>query len=171
MIQLRGRLKPAEWDLVTKYDDDDSRRYQVTCDGFHESRQSLGSGMDLSRFPELCTQVDARPARDLTFLDISLLPIAIFEEGWGSPTHVQGLVLTPKNAAAGIYERVAHFRANDTRAAYLFLEKSSGNRAQGALQTSSGRREVLGPKDRVEGFPLRGTQKWTKIQERDIIIV
>lgn len=165
MIQLRGRLKPAEWDLVQKYGADDSRRYQVTCDGFHESRQSLTSGM------HLWTQVDARPSLDLTLLDISLLPIAILEGGWSSPTEVQGLVLTPKDAAAGIFERVAHFRASDTLAAYLFLEKSPGNRGQGALQTSSGRREVLGPKDLVEGFALKGTKRWIKIMERDIIIV
>ncbi|KAI7781815.1 heterokaryon incompatibility protein [Diaporthe eres] len=173
MIHLRGLLKSAEWDLVAKYDADDFRRYQVTCDGFHGSRQSLTSWMDHPKrgFPELWTQVDACPGLDLTLLDISLLPIAIFEGGWGSPAHVQGLVLTPKDAAAGICERVAHFRASGTLAAYLFMEKLSGNRGQGALQTSSVRREVLDPKGRVEGFAFNGTRRWTKVQERDIILV
>lgn len=173
IIQLRGYLKPAEWDLVPKYRADDFRRYQVTCDGFHESRQSLTDGMPVptTGLPALWTQVDACPSLDLTFLDISLLPIAIFAGDDGVHDHVQGLVLTPKDAAAGIYERVAHFRADKTIAAYLFLERLSGNRGKSASQTSSGRREVLGPNDRVEGFAFGGTQRWTKIQERDIIIV
>ncbi|KAG6357252.1 hypothetical protein INS49_015130 [Diaporthe citri] len=107
MIQLRGRLKPAEWDLVAEHRADDFRRYQVTCDGFYGSRQSLTSGMDLPTrgLPELWTQVDACPGPDLTLLDISLLPIAIFAGSKGGPDHVQGLVLTPKDAAAGVYER------------------------------------------------------------------
>lgn len=173
MIHLRGLLKPAEWDVVAECGADDFRRYQVTCDGCHEFRQSLTGWMDQPKrgLPQLCTQVDARPGVDLTLLDISLLPIAIFSGGWGSPGHVQGLVLTPKDAAAGIYERVAHFRVSGTLAAYLFLEILSGNRGQGALQTSSVRREVLGPKGRVEGFAFNGTRRWTKIQERDIILV
>lgn len=173
MLHLRGRLKPVEWDVVAEYDADDFRRYQVSCDGCHEYRQSLTSWVDQPKrgITGLWTQVDACPGLDLTRLDISLLPIAIFEGGWGSPAHVQGLVLTPKDAAAGIYERVAHFRASGTLAAYLFLKRSSGNRSQSALQMSSARREVLGPKGRVEGFAFNGTRRWTKIQERDIIVI
>lgn len=185
-IQLRGRLKPAEWDLipVAEHHADCFRRYQVTCDGFYEHRQSLitdGRPLPTTGLPPLwshidtCpglpaiyTQVDAQPDPDLTLLDISLLPIAIIAGENGNPDHVQGLVLTPKDADAGIYERVAHFRAIDTLAAYLFLERSSG---QSALQTSSGRREVSGSHGRVEGFAFRGAGKWTKLQERDIIIV
>lgn len=172
-IQLRGRLKPAEWDLVTEYGVEDFRRYQVTCDGFYESRQSLTDGLLLMKGdrPRLWTQVDACPGPHLTSLDISLLPIAIFAGDYGGPDHVEGLVLTPKDAAAGIYERVAHFRASDTLAAYLFLEKLSGDQHQRASQTSSGRRKVLGPRCRVEGFAFKGAQTWTEIQERDIVIV
>lgn len=189
IVHLRGRLKPASWDLIPVAQNytHDFRRYQVTCDGFYEARQSLMTDrkplpttglpplwhhIDACRgLPELWTQVDAYPEPDLTFLDICLLPIAILAGKNGDPDHVQGLVLTPKDAAAGIYERVAHFRANDALAAYLFLERSSGNRGQNALQTSSGRREVSGSHGRVEGFAFRATQWWTKIEERDIIIV
>lgn len=172
-IQLRGRLKPAEWDLVTGFGAEDFRRYQVTCDGCHDSRQSLTDGLPLKwgEPPRLWTQVDACPGLHLTSLDISLLPIAIFAGDHGGPDHVEGLVLAPKDAAAGIYERVAHFRANDTLAAYLFLEKLSGDQHQRASQTSSERRKVLGPRCRVEGFAFKGAQKWTQIQERDIVIV
>lgn len=172
-IQLRGRLKPAEWDLVAGYGAEDFRRYQVTCDGFYESRQSLTDGLPpkWGELPRLWTQVDASPGLHLTSLDISLLPIAIFAGDYRGPDHVEGLVLTPKDAAAGIYERVAHFRASDTLAAYLFLEKLSGDQHPRASQTSSGRRKVLGTRCRVEGFAFKGAQKWTKIQERDIVIV
>lgn len=172
-IQLRGRLKPAEWDLVAGYGVEDFRRYQVTCDGFYESRQSLTDGLLLMKGdrPRLWTQVDACPGPHLTSLDISLLPIAIFAGDYGGPNHVEGLVLTPKDAAAGIYERVAHFRASDTLAAYLFLERLSGNQHQRALQTSPQRRKFLGPRCRVEGFAFKGAQTWTEIQERDIVIV
>lgn len=172
-IQLRGRLKSAEWDLVAGYGAEDFRRYQVTCDGCYESRQSLTDGLPLIRMerPRLWTQVDACPGLHLTSLDIRLLPIAIFAGDYGGPDHVEGLILTPKDAAAGIYERVAHFRASDTIAAYLFLEKLSGNQHQRAWQTSTGRRKVLGSRCRVEGFAFKGTQRWTKIEERDIVIV
>lgn len=161
VIQLRGRLKPAEWAQVDKYGADDFRRYQVICDGIPESHGSSEGGESLGLF----TNVDACPGLDLTFLDICLLPIAMFGGDNGNFGLVQGLVLTPKDLDAGIFERVAHFFADDTLAAYLFLERLSGNRDQSALQRPSGRY------GRVEGFAFQGTERWTRIEERDIIIV
>lgn len=165
VIQVRGRLKPAEWDVVAKYDADDFRRYQVTCNGFHKYRSSLNEGLQMSERGASLTHVDARPGLDLIFLDICLLPIAHFRGDNGSFGLIEGLVLTPRDAAAGIYERVAHFLANDKLAAYLFLEKLPGNRDQSALQRLPGRY------GRVEGFAFEEAEKWTRIQERDIIIV
>lgn len=168
IIQLRGRLKPAEWYMLTEYRANDFRRYQVTCDGYDKSLQSLNPTAELRA---IWTEVDASPGLDLTFLNISLLPIAVIAGKDGHPDHVTGLVLTPKDASAGIYERVAHFRANDKIAAYLFLERFSEDRGESALQTSPGRRGVSGSHGLVEGFAFRGTQRWARIQEGDIIIV
>lgn len=162
-IQLRGRLKPAEWDQVARYEG--TQRYQVTCDGFREYRPSLVPRASMNDRGATLTHVDALPGLGLTLLDIYLLPIAMVGSYSDGSELIQGLVLTPKDTSAGIYERLAHFTANDELAAYLFLDKVPENIDQDTLQVPS---ETHG---RVEGFAFSGTEKWTRIPERDIVIV
>lgn len=165
VIQLRGRLKPAEWDQVARYGAEDYRRYQITCDGFREFRPSLNWRLGLSDPGGTFIHVDALPGPDVTLLDIYILPIAVLCRGNDNSGVIRGLVLTPKDISAGIYERVASFWANDALAAYLFLKKVTGDIDQATLQVPSG---TYG---RVEGYAFSGTERWTKIPERDIIIV
>ncbi|KAF0316622.1 heterokaryon incompatibility protein [Colletotrichum asianum] len=168
ILQLRGRLKPAEWDQVDDYAAKDFRRYQVTCDGFHETRSSLLTPRTRPT-SHLRIKVDERPGLDLTHLKISLLPIIVFAGREADSDRVEGIVLTPKDAAAGVYERVAHFSASQKLAAYLFLEKITRSGSQNASERFG--RELVKPNDVVDGFSFKGPGRWMKIEERDLLIV
>lgn len=117
LLQLRGRLKAATWNLVPGYGATDIRKYQVTGDGLRSSEESQDFNLNF------VTKVDISPGLELTFLKIFLLPIAIFDGTRGST--VRGLILTPTTEEAGIYERVAHFTFTGERASYFFVEIST----------------------------------------------
>ncbi|KAF4927618.1 hypothetical protein CGCVW01_v002323 [Colletotrichum viniferum] len=165
LLQLRGRLKPARWNLVPEYPFSDFRKYQVTFDGLSGPSKDL----DLDFF----THVDTSPSLWLALLKIFLLPVAIF--GQGRNACISGLVLTPKDAEAEIYERVGQFEfhcsMDDNRSSYMFLEKSLCHSQDQISRDESSGGSILGQGGLVEGFPFDGGAEWTRIKEKDIVIV
>ncbi|KAH9238773.1 hypothetical protein K456DRAFT_32223 [Colletotrichum gloeosporioides 23] len=162
LLQIRGRLKPARWNLLPQYSFSDFRKYQITFDGLPGPSKKL----DLDFF----THVDTRPGLWLTFLKIFILPVAIFVEGGGGNNRIGGLILTPKDAEAEIYERVGHldFRCNTDHSysSYLFLERLLHH-----SRDKSPVEPVLDQGGLVEGFPFDGGAEWTRIKEKDIVIM
>ncbi|KAF4889031.1 hypothetical protein CGCF415_v014239 [Colletotrichum fructicola] len=163
-LKLRGRLKPAKWNLIRRYGPTDFRKYQVTCDGL---KDTLG-GFDIHE--DLWTEVDVSPGLELASLDIFLLPVAIMTVASRRCGSVQGLVLTPKMLEREIYERVACFRSRSEKVSYLFLERPSENGGPLLSQEPSDQR-LLDPDGLVEGFPFDGGSEWHRIPEKDIIVV
>ncbi|KAI7780086.1 uncharacterized protein LA080_000003 [Diaporthe eres] len=162
LLQLRGRLKAATWNLVPGYGATDFRKYQVTGDGLRSSEESQDFNLNF------VTKVDISPGLELTFLKIFLLPIAIFDGTRGST--VRGLILTPTTEEADIYERVTHFTFTGERASYFFVEISTESQQGMGSRDMSGA-GVLDPDGLVEGFPFDGGMEWVRIKEKDIIFV
>ncbi|KAF4834704.1 hypothetical protein CGCSCA4_v012957 [Colletotrichum siamense] len=169
-LQVKGRLKPAEWDLIPSHCAYESQTYQVTCEGFLASRHSLTGTTEK---PDLWTDVDTL-SPGLNKLKISLLPIAVFIERQDdpetpAPVFVEGLVLTLKDPAARKYERVGRFSAAERLAAYLFLNGLPKEKTKASSEHHQKR--IWEYRGKVEGFSFQGTRKWTRIPESDIVIV
>jgi hypothetical protein len=155
LLEIRGRLRPAMWEIKHRYGVTDFRRYQITFENNHTSLNDL----DLEFF----THVDESPSLALTFKKPYILPVAIRDRNSkGSSEQVRGLILALVNKDGEIYERIGSFTIAGKKASYLFLQPSPRQLKSEPLDIA---------KHLVEDFEFLEAPGWSKIPMKDIILV